>query len=164
MLKRWSFSKIGMCLVISAALLQTAASSAMESVKLFHLDVVTVLVTKDSSGHQLGDVRVVSIPVRNGSAEVVGRLDAMLLTTGIDAPAKDDETRISELVFTLNDGGVLIIGGSGYYPAQGPTLSRGVALVRPIKGGSGTYAGARGWAESIRGADGNWTHTFNLVK
>ncbi len=131
----------------------------MESVKSFHPDVVTVLVTKDSSGHQLGDVRVVSIPVRNGSAEVVGRLDAMLLTTGIDTPAKDDETRISELVFTLNDGGVLIIGGSGYYPAQGPTLSRGVALVRP-----GTYAGARGWAESIRSADGNWMHTLNLMK
>lgn len=150
--------------MIMFTFVHTAAIANDQIVKIFHPDVVTVLVTKNSDGHQLGDLRVVSTPVRDASAGIIGRMDAMLLTTGIDAPAKGDETRISELVFSLNDGGVLIIGGAGHYPAQGPTLSRGVALVRPIKGGSGKYAGARGWAESVHASDGNWSHTFHIVK
>jgi hypothetical protein len=163
-LKGQLFRGLMQFVIISVAFLHLCAAAAAETLKLFHPNVVTYLVTKNSDGHQLGDLRVVSIPMRNASAEVVGRMDALLITTGIDTPGKGDETRISELVFTLNDGGVLIIGGAGHYPAQGPTLSRGVALVRPIKGGSGKYAGARGWAESIHGDDGNWSHTFNIMK
>ncbi len=153
-----------MFVIMSVTLLHVCTMAAAETVKLFHPDIVTLLATNNSNGHQLGDLRVVSVPMRNSSAEIEGRMDAMLITTGIDTPAKGDETRISELVFTLNDGGVLIIGGAGHYPAQGPTLSRGVALVRPIKGGSGKYAGARGFAESIHSDDGNWSHTFNIMK
>jgi hypothetical protein len=144
------------------AFFSASALNAAEKLKLFHPEVVTELTTRGSDGHQLGDVRVISKPVLNASGKVIGRLDATLITTGVDAPNKGDEVRISELVFTLNDGSMIIIGGAGHYPAQGPTLIRGSKLVRPIKGGSGRYAGARGWAESKYQQTGGWVHEFYI--
>ncbi len=158
--KRTWASIIGVLIVSGFVSFVASPVSAAEILRVFHPNVVTELTTKGSDGHQLGDVRVTSIAVATSSGKVVGRMDATLITTGTDKPSNGDETRVSELVFTLNDGAVLIIGGAGFYPAQGPTLSRGAKLVRPIKGGSGRFAGARGWAESIHGLDGSWTHKF----
>lgn len=159
---RQILAKVSAFLIVSAfVLFNTSPLRAAEILRLFHPDIVTQLTTKGSDGHQLGDVRVTSIPVMDSSGIAAGRMDATLITTGIDRPTHGDETRMSELVFTLNDSSVLIIGGAGDYPAQGPTLSRGVTLVRPIKGGSGRFAGVLGWAESTHGLNGGWTHTFH---
>ncbi len=149
-------------IMLGNTILGASALQAAESLKVYHPDVLTVLTSKGSDGHQLGDLRVTSVPVADASGANIGRLDATLITTGLDHPAKGDEHRISELVFTLNNGSVLIVGGAGHYPAQGATLSRGTTIERPIKGGAGAYAGARGVAESIRGVNGGWTHEFKL--
>jgi hypothetical protein len=137
---------------------------ALQTVTVFHSEINMVLTTKGSDGRQLGDIRVGSIDVRNSSRDVVGRLDAVLITSGKDHPMAGDETRLSELVFTMKDGSVLIVGGSGHYPAQGGTLSRGVKIERPIKGGSGLYKGARGYAISTHGVDGVWSHEFFILE
>jgi hypothetical protein len=137
---------------------------AVQTVTVFHSEINMVLTTKGSDGRQLGDMRVGSIGVRNSSGDTVGRLDAVLITSGKDNPMVGDETRLSELVFTMNDGSVLIVGGSGHYPAQAGTLSRGVKIERPIKGGSGLYQGARGYAVSTHGVDGVWRHEFFILE
>jgi hypothetical protein len=164
MLMRRIFSKIATIAIFFLTLTSATVLKAAEQFTLFHPEVVTTLVTKQSNGHQLGDIRVTSIPVSNSSGIIVGRMDAMLITTSVDQPAQGDETRISELVFTLNDGSALIIGGAGHYTAQGSTLNRGAKLVRPIKGGSGQFSGVRGSAESIHNESGGWSHVFQITR
>jgi quercetin dioxygenase-like cupin family protein len=133
------------------------------SLNITHGPVVTTLVTSGSDGHQLGDLRVVSLPVSSdGSGS--GRLDASLLTTGIDQPEPGDEIRISTLVFTLGEpADQVVVSGSGVYPAAGSTIALDSTVVRPIVGASGRFAGITGWAESEHLADDTWRHSLHFV-
>ena len=137
-----------------------------------HPSVATLLVTAGSQGHQLGDLRVLpATPIAGASGAVIGRLDAQLLTTSINYPALGDEVRMSTLNFVFGQGTAnlagsadqLIVSGSGYYPGDQSTIPVGDALIRPITGGSGAYAGASGWAKSEHFLDGSWRHTFYLL-
>ena len=139
---------------------------------LTHGPVATLLVTAGSSGHQLGDLRVLpATPVMDASGAVVGRLDAQLLTTSIDYPTFGDEVRMSTLNFVFGLGtnnlsgsaDQILVSGSGYYPSTNSTIPVGDSLVRPITGGSGSHAGATGWAETVHLLDGTWRHTFHLL-
>lgn len=139
---------------------------------VMHGVVATQLVTAGSQGHQLGDLRVLTAtPIVDASGTVVGRLDAQLLTTTIDFPTPGDEVRMSTLNFVFGQGtshyagsaDQLVVSGSGYYPGNQSTIPVGNALIRPITGGSGVYAGASGWAETEHFLDGTWRHTFHLL-
>lgn len=136
-----------------------------------HGPVVTLLVTAGSAGHQPGDQRVLpATAVRDENGVLVGRLDASLLTTSVDFPAVGDEVRMSQLNFVFGPGDSqfagsadqLVVSGSGFYPGNGSTIATGSALVRPVTGGSGRYAGATGSARSEHLADNTWRHTFTL--
>lgn len=137
-----------------------------------HAAVATLLVTAGSSGHQLGDLRVLpATPILDDDSAIVGRLDATLFTTSINYPVAGDEVRMSTLNFVFGEGDAqlsgsadqLIVSGSGYYPGTQSTIAPGSALIRPITGGSGRFAGANGWAKSEHLADGTWRHTFHLL-
>jgi len=52
---------------------------------------------------------------------------------------------------------------SGCPPSTRCPIPVDEALVRPIHGGSGVYAGASGWARTERRADDTWRHTFFLL-
>jgi quercetin dioxygenase-like cupin family protein len=142
----------------------TVQGRALRSLTVTHGPVVTTLTTPDSDGHELGDQRVVSLPLMDEAGAEAGRVDATLLTTGIDEPAPGDEIRISTLVFTLGDPvDQVVVTGSGLYPAAGSTIALDSTIVRPIVGGSGRFAGATGWAESEHLADDSWRHTLHLT-
>ena len=131
---------------------------------VFHDAVTTVLANPDSDGHQLGDLRVVSAPTHDKRGREVGRLDAMLVTAGVDSPNPDDEVRISNLIFVFGDGvDQIVVNGSGFYPASGGTIEIDSVLTRPVTGGSGIFAGANGWAETTHFPDDTWRHTFYLL-
>lgn len=136
-----------------------------------HGAVTTLLVTPGSTGHQLGDLRVLpATGLRDEAGVLVGRLDASLLTTSVDFPAAGDEVRMSQLNFVFGPGDgqfagsadQLVVSGSGFYPGAGSTIATGSALVRPVTGGSGRYAGATGSARTEHLADNTWRHTFTL--
>lgn len=132
-----------------------------------HGPVVTTLTTPDSDGHQLGDLRVVTLPLGavGGEGVSAGRVDASLLTTAVDTPNPGDEIRISTLVFSLGDepADQVVVTGSGLYPAAGSTIAIDSTIVRSIVGGSGRFAGATGWAESEHLADDSWRHTLHVT-
>jgi hypothetical protein len=129
-----------------------------------HGPTTTVLADSSSNGHQLGDLRVVSLPTSDEHGREVGRLDATLITTGIDEPNPNDEIRISNLIFVFGDGvDQIVVNGSGFYPGAGSTIELNTTLVRPLTGGSGAFAGATGWAETEHFADDTWQHTFHLL-
>src|SRR5262249_44616326 len=136
-----------------------------------HAQVTTILVTPGSPAHQQGDLRVLpATPILNESGAVIGRLDANLLTTSVNYPEMGDEVRMSTLNFIFGQGDAqlsgsadqVIVSGSGYYPGSGSTIAVGTSLIRPVTGGSGKFAGARGWAESEHLSDGTWRHTFHI--
>jgi len=156
-----SFSRVAL-VAFSAVGFSLLPAKSDEVFKVYHVATSTTLTTEGSDGHQLGDFRLVSLSVADVDGNAIGRLDATLLTTAIDTPAPGDEIRVSELVFTLDSGDVVIIGGSGLYPKQAGTFKVGSTLVRPIKGTSGRFAGYTGWGESEHLEDGSWIHSFNF--
>jgi hypothetical protein len=152
------------CLLAGAPALATAG--IMTDTPVFavtHAATDTSLVTAGSNGHRLGDMRVVSLAIRD-AAGATGRLDSVLVTTAIDSPSPGDEVRIGQLVFTFADAADQIyVAGAAVYPAMGSTIKVASSVVRPILGGSGKYAGASGWCESEHLPDGSWRHTFHLA-
>jgi hypothetical protein len=55
------------------------------------------------------------------------------------------------------------VGGAAEYPLDGATLPLPSTTVRPLLGGSGRYAGARGEVVTVHAADDTWTHTFHFT-
>lgn len=131
---------------------------------VFHGPARTVLANPNSNGHQLGDLRVVSLPTEFASGRPAGRLDATLTTTGVDVPEPDDEIRISSLIFAFGAGvDQIVVNGSAVYPPAGPTLAFDTTTIRPVTGGSGKFSGTTGWAESRHFTNDTWQHTFHLL-
>ncbi len=163
-------------LISLAALLVTTVSTirsaeandrcheAKFTVVVTHGPIIMVLVDSNSNGHQLGDLRVGSLLTTDEHGREAGRMDAMLVTTGIDVPNPDDEVRISNLIFMFGEGvDQIVINGSGFYPAAGGTINLNKTIIRPVTGGSGVYAGASGWVETEHFANDTWRHTFHLL-
>ena len=82
----------------------------------------------------------------------------------MDAPDKGSEIRIGRLIFSFaNAADQIVVDGVSVYPAAGATIAVDSSTIRPITGGSGAYAGARGWCESFHLADGTWKHVLHLL-
>jgi quercetin dioxygenase-like cupin family protein len=170
--RRPSASRLIAILAIVALALVAIAPSALargrgalgRTFTVTHDAVQTTLTNPGSDGHQLGDLRVTSIPVAVDGSSAVGQLDSTLTTVGIDQPNPGDEVRISVLIFSFNDyADQLVVNGTAAYPKAGSTLAAGTVVTRPITGGTGAFAGATGWAESEHLEDGSWRHTFHLA-
>src|SRR5215212_4529145 len=96
---------LGFVLLLLTGLFSPAWSAALAAeagtaFAVTHAATDTTLVTANSDGHKPGDTRVVSLPTRN-EAGAAGRLDSILITTGIDIPGPGDEVRIGQLVFSF---------------------------------------------------------------
>jgi hypothetical protein len=141
-----------------------AATSGEMIVTITHGPVQATLVDAPPQGASIGDVRYFSIPATDDAGRT-GRLTASLTTSSIDYPNPGDELRIAQLVFVFGAdmSDQLVIGGAADYPKDASTIQPGTATVRPVLGGSGKWAGARGWAESFHLADGTWKHVFHLM-
>ena len=93
---------------------------------------------------------------------MLGYFDSIMTTTAVNT-LDQTEIRITKIVVTLNGGAdQLILEGTAVYPATGSTVKVASTVTRPVIGGPGAYAGARGWAESTRQADDTWIHVFHL--
>ena len=166
--RRPSASRLLAIIAIVALALVSLAPSALArgrgagamSYTVTHDAVTITLANPASDGHQLGDLRVTTVPV-TGEDGQAGRLDSTLTTVGIDTPNAGDEIRISVLVFSFNDNAdQIVIQGTAYYPKAGGTIAAATTIERPIVGGSGTFAGAPGiharteWQNATRSAWG----------
>ncbi len=140
---------------------------------VFHGPVVLALAAPELPSHRLGVLRVLpATAITDATGAELGRLDAQLVTSTIDYPTAGDEVRMSVLVFSFGQGtgslsglaDQLVVSGSGFYAGSQDTVSAGTTLVRPITGGTGRFAGARGWADSEHLGDDSWRHTFHFLK
>ncbi len=109
-----------------------------------------------------GDLRLYYIDLtKPGKKKVIGFMTGSLLTTAVDKPAAGKEYRAADLIFTVGDSQI-VLGGTAVYDQSAPTVAKRATVVRPVLGGTGDFAGARGWAKSTRFKDNTWRHTFHV--
>lgn len=117
------------------------------------------------AGPSVGDVRTYYLPLsRPGSRRRIGYLTGTLTTTATGRPRLGMELRTANLVFVL--GGAanqLVVGGVAAYAQSASVLAKKSVVTRPVIGGSGRYAGARGWCVTTHLANNTWTHVFHLT-
>jgi hypothetical protein len=143
--------------------LATTGGSKARVISVSHGPVKLVYVDLGAKGPSAGDSYSADVPAKAGGkpARVVGTLT----TVGENSPAQGKEIRTTKLVFVFaNPNDQIEIGGASVYSATAPTRPKRSVTIRPIVGGSGAYAGAGGWAESIHYANGDWTHRLHLER
>jgi hypothetical protein len=116
-------------------------------------------------GPSVGDVRTYYLPLtRPGSSRQIGYLTGTLTTTATGIPRPGMELRTANLVFVLGRAAnQLVVGGVAAYAESAPVLAKKSVVTRPVIGGSGKYAGARGWCVTTHLANNTWTHVFHLI-
>lgn len=149
----------------AVAALAVAGCSGAKTVTVLHPAVTATTVDAGDPGQSVGDVRLFETPTTVEGGGAAGRMDATLTTTAVNVPSAGEEIRIGVLVFSFaNEADQVVVEGSSTYPAAGATIDPDTSTIRPIVGGSGTYAGARGWAESFHLADGSWKHVLHITQ
>jgi hypothetical protein len=151
-----------LALALGVALAFSACGGG-RTVTITHGPVTPTAVVPGPAG-ALGTVRIFHADAAvEGGAK--GYFVATMTTTAVDAPQTGTEIRLTTMVFSFGDGAdQLVLEGTAVYPAQDSTIKTADTVVRPVTGGSGIYAGARGWVESTHLADGSWRHVFHLEK
>ena len=151
--------------VALAALTPAAAHADDERViALAHGAITATVVPVEPGVASAGDLRTYYVALtRPGKARRIGHMSGSLLTTAVDKPRTGWELRTADLVFTVGrQRNQLVIGGIARYRQQAPTVAEKESVVRPVVGGSGRFAGAHGWCESIHLADNSWRHVFHV--
>lgn len=109
-----------------------------------------------------GDMRLFYLDLtKPGKKKVIGFMTGSLLTTAVGKPGPGKEYRAADLIFTVGQS-QLVLGGVAVYDQNAPTVAKRSSVIRPVLGGTGTFAGARGWAKSTRLKDNTWRHTFHV--
>ena len=111
-------------------------------------------------GPSVGDFLSYYLPLTSSKDSYI---TGTLTVTASNQPTTGIEVRIADLTFSIgNQSDQLVVGGSAVYDTLSPTLAIGVKTIRPVLGGSGKFAGASGFAESVQKQDGSWSHTFYI--
>jgi hypothetical protein len=154
---------VGALVLALAAIAITGCGAGARTITVTHGPVTLVYADVGDPGPSVGDTRGTETATQVEGSQVAGRLDAILTTTAIDSPSAGVEVRIGHLVFAFGDGtDQIVVDGTSLYPSASATIAVGATTIRPIVGGSGIYAGARGYAESTHLDDGTWRHVLHL--
>lgn len=133
--------------------------SGITTVRVYHQPVTTTSVT----GSGLGTVRTFFAPIAVNGVPANDQYLTGTLTTIADGLPGNQEVRASDLIFVFGSmDNQLVVGGGAIYPSGGATLAVGARVIRPVIGGSGTYAGAAGQVISTNLGPNGWTHVFKI--
>jgi hypothetical protein len=113
----------------------------------------------DRPGKSPGDLYAFRATVRDTAGTEVGRLLGSQTSIRLDGEA---ETVQAAATFEL-PGGQIVFGGLSGYPIDGVGTVVGRTYVRPILGGTGSYAGAGGTLTTTRRDDGRYEQRIALV-
>lgn len=152
-------SLISVGLVSAIAGAPASAADKPTVVRVYHQAVNPIAV----SGSGIGAVRTFFIPMAVNGKAANGQYLAGTLTTLDTAMPNQQELRASNLTFVFGaEKDQMVVGGVSLYPPAGSTLAEGQTTVRPVIGGSGKYAGARGQVVSTNMGATGWTHVFKV--
>lgn len=150
---------IALTIAAPATIAPAAHAAPMTKVVVTHAPVTPTAVI----GSGLGMVRVFSATTSaTGPGPNAGYFTGTLTTMSSNTTT-NEEVRASNLIFVFGDEpNQLVVGGISIYPADGSTLAAGTKTVRPIIGGSGEFAGAKGQVVSKNRGDKGWKHVFRF--
>src|SRR3954469_16872609 len=135
--------------VVVPVALAASGGSQDRIVAVSHGPVKLVYTDLGPKGPSVGDSYSADVPSK-GPGGSAARVVGTLTTVAENSPATGKEIRTTNLVFLFADPNDQIqIGGASVYSSTAPTRPKASITIRPIVGGSGKYAGATGWAESI---------------
>ena len=150
-------------LLTVAPLAPAAAAERPVTVRVAHGAISATVDPVTPGAASPGDLRLYYTPLtRPGRTKQIGFMTGSLLTTAVDRPAAGKEYRAADLVFRVGTS-QLVVGGVAEYDQQAPTVAERTSVVRPVLGGTGRYAGARGWCRSVHLKDNTWRHVFMIV-
>ena len=113
------------------------------------------------AGQSAADLNVFGGPVRDRRGRRAGRARGVQTTVVRDGTAFTVQASIT---YALR-GGQIVVGGLSQYPATGDRRPiRGRTFVRPVLGGTGRYAGARGTLSTTTRANGSFRQVFRLTE
>ncbi len=138
-----------------------APASPLQVVKVAHGPVTAQVDPVTPGTATPGDLRTFYTSLtKPDKKKAIGFMTGSLLTTAVE---DGKELRTADLVFSIDKPeNQLIVGGVAVYEQQAPTVAQRTTVIRPVVGGSGRYAGARGWCRSVHKKDGTWRHTFHI--
>lgn len=112
-----------------------------------------------AKGKSAGDDYVFDGALRDSHGQQVGHVYGTQTSIALTSDAEIVQTLIT-FHFSGNDS--ITIGGISRYPKGDVGLISGASYDRPILGGTGKYADARGELETVRLPDGRYDQTFHL--
>jgi hypothetical protein len=138
-----------------------ASSSRTQTVHIQTINPSTRTLDFPPTGKSPGDVYVFSATIVSSNGRtVVGRLRGTQTEIKLE---NGMETVQGMLTYELGAGNELVVGGISEYPQKGTGLLKGKRYVRPVLGGSGKYAGARGQVFSKQLTGGRYDQVFQLT-
>jgi hypothetical protein len=148
-----------LCVLVIAGIAFVATQRPLTAVTVTH----AVVTPTSTIGTGSGAVRTFFIPIDVDGVSADNQYLSGTLTTLSDSVNGDEELRSANLVFVFGDeANQLVVGGISLYPPAGSTIAVGAETVRPVVGGSGTYAGATGEVISTNLGDDGWSHVFHI--
>lgn len=151
-------------LVVGGILLASNMSMAATRIVVSHPEIeAPTFIDQGKPGQSIGDVRIWQFEAKANDGTVV-TTDWILTTTGV-AVDTGMEYRITSAVFSFGNGtkDQVVIQGIAQYPSVKATLDQSMPTHRAITGGTGKFAGVRGWVETMHLPDGGgWKHTLYL--
>jgi hypothetical protein len=120
--------------------LTPAATTGGRTLDLFSGGSPVGAVDHPPTGASAGDEKIIDTPLTDGAGTAVGSLRGTQTVLAVDA---DTQTAQASLTFTTPRG-TIVVGGVTQLPAGGGGTLPGVALTRPVLGGTGAYAGMGG--------------------
>lgn len=155
-----------LCAVVLAVLVSISLVAPAQAkpkhdtiVRIWHPPTTATLLQDEG----LGAVRTFLVPIEVNGKSGAGYYMSGTLRTVATQVQGDQELRQANLAFVIGDeANQLLIGGVSLYPPTGSTLAVGQRTVRPLVGGSGTYAGAHGYVVTINRGPQGWEHVFHI--
>jgi hypothetical protein len=120
--------------------LTPAATTGGRTLDLFSGGSPVGAVDHPPAGASPGDEKVIDTPLTDGAGTAVGTLRGTQTVMAVDA---DAQTAQAALTFTTPRV-TIVVGGVTQLPVAGGGTLPGVALTRPVLGGTGAYAGMSG--------------------
>ncbi len=153
---------LAVCLVFGALVASgTASTNKPVSLHIMAINPHTETLDFPPLGKSPGDVYVfdATIVKPNGRTKI-GRVRGTQTDIKIE---RGVETVQGMLTYQMGPGNEIVIGGLSSYPLTGTGLIRGRSYVRPVLGGTGRFAGARGTVSSRYLGGGRYDQLFRLT-
>lgn len=152
-----AFVMIGAAIAVSAGCGDDSETlSVVATAKGQHLSTLDL----GRQGKSGGDVYVFNSPLLDSEEkESIGSVYGTQTSIALDS---DSETVQAMITYDFRNGDRITVGGISEYPRRDTGLVENQEFERPILGGTGRYAGARGTVTSVRRPDGSYEHTFEI--